>query len=417
MRIAIIQFPGSNCERETALAVKRAGMTPVSFMWNEAEDTLHHCDGFIIVGGFSYEDRSRSGIIAALDPVMNVIKQQSALGKPVLGICNGAQILVESGMISGNDSSNVSIALAENKRVQQDKVLGTGFYNAWVDIKYTPSCKDNAFNHHMSSHNQFTIPIASAEGRFMMSEATLKSLHDAGQIVFQYCDKDGMQNDEFPTNPNGSIDNIAAISNPAGNVLAIMPHPERTTDGDALFLSMKDYINNGIKAHEAVVTPTPQTQSLPTYRKDDGSYDMVVSTIITDNHAVTVENTLRKIGIAVSVTRQVLWSIGCDSKSKLHQIQASGVLHNEQKEFVDKTSSNQSRKSILVHAKNDWHGLDKLQQLNHHFKLKGIASIQHGILWHIQPDNADDEASIQKAMDSGIFFNPISHQGYDYEQL
>ena len=93
MHIAVVQFPGSNCERETKLAVKRAGMQPVEFLWNEPCEKLTACDGFIIVGGFSYEDCSRAGVIAALDPIMAVIKQQSELGKPVLGICNGAQIL------------------------------------------------------------------------------------------------------------------------------------------------------------------------------------------------------------------------------------------------------------------------------------------------------------------------------------
>src|SRR5476649_999628 len=99
MRIAIMQFPGSNCERETALAVERAGMQPKEFLWNSPPEKLADFNGFIIVGGFSYEDRSRAGIIAALDPIMQAIKQQSQLGKPVLGICNGAQILVEAGLV------------------------------------------------------------------------------------------------------------------------------------------------------------------------------------------------------------------------------------------------------------------------------------------------------------------------------
>src|SRR4051812_5292352 len=99
--IGVIQFPGSNCERETSLAVRRAQMEPVEFLWNEPIDKLIACDGYIIVGGFSYEDRSRSGAIAALDPIMQIIRQQSDNGKPVLGICNGAQILVETGLVPG----------------------------------------------------------------------------------------------------------------------------------------------------------------------------------------------------------------------------------------------------------------------------------------------------------------------------
>src|SRR5690349_16350553 len=99
IRIGLIQFPGSNCERETGLAVKRAGMLPVDFLWNEPVEKLRSFHGYIIVGGFSYEDRGGgAGSIAALDPVIGELKIQSAQGKPILGICNGAQILVESGM-------------------------------------------------------------------------------------------------------------------------------------------------------------------------------------------------------------------------------------------------------------------------------------------------------------------------------
>ena len=111
MKIAIVQFPGSNCERETMLAVQRAGMTPVEFLWNEPREKLREMAGFILIGGFSYEDRSRAGVIAALDPVMQEIKTQSALGKPILGICNGAQILVETGLVPGLEDNMLGMVL------------------------------------------------------------------------------------------------------------------------------------------------------------------------------------------------------------------------------------------------------------------------------------------------------------------
>ena len=145
MRIAIVQFPGSNCERETILAVKRAGMEPVEFLWNQSKKALADFDGYIIVGGFSYEDRSRSGIIAALDPIMQIIREQSKLGKPILGICNGAQILVETGLVPGLENDAIGMALTDNKRMQNGQVLGTGFYNAWVDMRLTDNYQYNAF--------------------------------------------------------------------------------------------------------------------------------------------------------------------------------------------------------------------------------------------------------------------------------
>ena len=100
-KIGIVQFPGSNTERETFMACRRAGMNPIELLWNSTNDLLKTMHGYIIVGGFSYEDRSRAGVIAALDPIMEQIKIESNKGKPVLGICNGAQILVESGLVPG----------------------------------------------------------------------------------------------------------------------------------------------------------------------------------------------------------------------------------------------------------------------------------------------------------------------------
>ena len=143
--VAIVQFPGSNTERETFMACERVGLNPVEFLWNENHDTLKCFAGFIIVGGFSYEDRSRSGVIASLDPIVDLIKIESEKGKPVLGICNGAQILVESGMVPGTSKYSLSSSLTNNKRVVGGKVLGTGYYNAWAYLSCTSKPSKSVF--------------------------------------------------------------------------------------------------------------------------------------------------------------------------------------------------------------------------------------------------------------------------------
>src|SRR5882724_9676494 len=173
MKIAIVQFPGSNCERETMLAVKRAGMEPVEFLWNEPREKLCDMDGYIIVGGFSYEDRSRAGIIAALDPVMQEIVLQSEKGKPVLGICNGAQVLVETGLVPGLEHNKVGMVLTENKRIANGKILGTGYYNAWINMLLSGNYQRNAFARHSTAKAILHVPVAQGEGRFVMTEALL----------------------------------------------------------------------------------------------------------------------------------------------------------------------------------------------------------------------------------------------------
>ena len=144
-KVAIIQFPGSNTERETFIACARNNINAVEFLWNDDHNKLDQFDGYIIVGGFSYEDRSRAGVIAAQDEIIKEIIIQSESGKPVLGICNGAQILVESGMVPGLRNYEIGAALTENKRVKSGKILGQGYYNVWTNLKMNVDPARSAF--------------------------------------------------------------------------------------------------------------------------------------------------------------------------------------------------------------------------------------------------------------------------------
>ena len=140
--IAIIQFPGSNTERETIMACDRVGMKSEEFLWNAPPSSLVKYSGYIIVGGFSYEDRSRAGIIAALDPIINQIKKESSKGKPVLGICNGAQILIESGLVPGCEDSNPCVSLTDNKRIKNNEIFNSSYFNFFI-IKKCKRTKKN----------------------------------------------------------------------------------------------------------------------------------------------------------------------------------------------------------------------------------------------------------------------------------
>ena len=160
--IGVIQFPGSNTERETGLAIKRGHMNPVEILWNSDTDSVANCDGYIITGGFSFEDRSRAGVIASLDPIMETIKKEAENGKPVFGICNGAQILVESGLIPGIKNNQTSIALTDNKRIQDGHVVGTGYYNTWANLKVSVPPESTAFTRHLDHEEIIHVPFAHA---------------------------------------------------------------------------------------------------------------------------------------------------------------------------------------------------------------------------------------------------------------
>lgn len=415
MRIAIVQFPGSNCERETMLAVKRAGMEPVEFLWNESREKLREMDGYIIVGGFSYEDRSRAGIIAALDPVMLEIKAQSEKGKPILGICNGAQILVETGLVPGLENNKIAMVLTENKRIADGKILGTGFYNAWVNMRLSDQYQRNAFTRHLTPKDILHIPVAHGEGRFVMSDALLQEVQAQGLNVFQYCDAKGNVIDSFPINPNGSTNNIAAISNKAGNVMAMMPHPERTQNGDAIFQSMRDYIAEGKTESAIPLYYYPRRNKTTIYQKPTTSHECIVELVITDNHALTVQNTLRHLGFPVTVKRQVHWEIHGSSPETVQKIKKSGVLYNERKEVELKPEEMKASATLLVRSKDDLIGQQRLQTLQDHFAIHDVKAIQHGVLWHFHCEDANMTDLLDKILNTNIISNPYAHDYYQYQ--
>ena len=219
--IAVVYFPGNNCEEESLRAVLAAGMNGKIVRWNERKG-IEKFDGYVIPGGWAYEDRIRAGVITAKDPIFQLIKKESEKGKLVLGICNGAQALVECGMIPGLQNK-IEMALAPNKNP-----FVSGYYCTWVYIKSSEDKGRCAFTRTTEKDEVIAVPIAHGEGRYTTKDKTLmKQLIANRQIIFQYSAKNGKVEDKFPINPNGAMLNIAAICNKKGNVMAIMPHPER----------------------------------------------------------------------------------------------------------------------------------------------------------------------------------------------
>ncbi|KTC91349.1 phosphoribosylformylglycinamidine synthase I [Fluoribacter dumoffii] len=421
IRIGLIQFPGSNCERETALAVKRVGMEPVAFLWNESLEKLRSLDGYILIGGFSYEDRSRAGIIAALDPVIQEIKAQSEQGKPVLGICNGAQILVESGLVPGFEHDEISLALTENKRITNGKIIGSGFYNTWVHMRLSENHQHNAFTRHLKSTDLVHLPIAHAQGRFLMDDSLLAKIEKQGLNLFQYCDDQGNIIDNFPINPNGSAGNIAAITNQAGNVMAMMPHPERTVNGDPIFASMRDYIKEHLYNRDDLrkrnASPDKLQQKPQNFSKTAGSHLCLVKLIITDNQALTVQKTLRRLGFPVRVHRFEHWEIICDTAEDVAHLKQTGLLYSDRKEREVSLSEINSKNALayLVRAKEDLKGQQTLQTLHTHYEVPAINKINHGVLWQFTSDETQVSQLIDQILLTHIIGNPYAHECYRYD--
>ncbi|PIE52736.1 phosphoribosylformylglycinamidine synthase I [Candidatus Fermentibacteria bacterium] len=218
---AVIRFPGSNCEFETAAALEDAGISSIIYNWNEtAALSGSKADAYVLPGGFSFQDRVRAGVIAARERIVDVVFEEAVHGKPVLGICNGAQILLESGLVPGWKPGAVQAALASNR------VPGrSGYLSRWVFLKKAGESASGCPWLSAMDDNPVPVPIAHAEGRFLFRKEVIDRASE--QIGLVYTTAEGEKVQEWPWNPNGSMLSAAGLMNAEGNVLAMMPHPER----------------------------------------------------------------------------------------------------------------------------------------------------------------------------------------------
>ena len=220
--IGVIQFPGVNCEYETVRAARFGGLDARIIRWNEPAERFRSFEGFILPGGFSYQDRIRAGAVAAKDAVLDIVADEASRGKVVLGICNGAQILVESGLVPGVEWENIEMALAPNAIEGR-----SGYFCHWTYLRVNKA-RECPFNISLQDGEVLPVPIAHAEGRFCTGDETVvDSVERNDQIVFQYCRADGSDANGFPYNPNGSLLDMAGVTSKNRNVMALMPHPER----------------------------------------------------------------------------------------------------------------------------------------------------------------------------------------------
>jgi phosphoribosylformylglycinamidine synthase len=224
MKFGVIIFPGSNCDHDAYWTVQQVARQPVTFLWHESHD-LENCDAVIVPGGFSYGDYLRTGAIAKFSPVMESVRRFAAGGGLVLGICNGFQILCESGLLPG--------ALMRN--------IGLKYVCKPVQVRVENA--ETPFTNACSKGEVLTIPIGHMDGNYFCDSSTLEQLLGDHRVVFRYCSPTG---EITPAaSPNGSLDNIAGICSLEGNVVGMMPHPERSAepelgciDGLRIFQSM-----------------------------------------------------------------------------------------------------------------------------------------------------------------------------------
>jgi len=229
MRASVIVFPGSNCDRDAAVALHAAmGKSPMMVWHGDSE--LPKSDLIVLPGGFSYGDYLRSGAMAAHSPVMREVVRRAKAGTPVLGICNGFQVLTEAGLLPGVLMRNASLRFI------------------CKDVRLKVERNDTLFTRRYAQGQVVRFPIAHKDGCYFADDATLARLEDEARVAFRYCDSSGAITQD--ANPNGSANNIAGIYNETSTVLGMMPHPERLadkalsgTDGAKMFSSLVETLH------------------------------------------------------------------------------------------------------------------------------------------------------------------------------
>jgi phosphoribosylformylglycinamidine synthase subunit PurQ / glutaminase len=228
MKFGVLVFPGSNCDHDTYHVIAELAHQPVTFLWHDSA-SLEGCDAIVVPGGFAYGDYLRTGAIARFSPVMQSVKKFAAEGGPVLGICNGFQILCESGLLPG--------ALLRN----------AGLKYICKQVHLRTETTNSPFTRTLTKGEVLKIPIGHMEGNYFCDPETLSTLRDDDRIVFRYATPEGTIT--AAANPNGSLDNIAGILNEGRNVLGMMPHPDRSSeallgsaDGWKIFASLLEIL-------------------------------------------------------------------------------------------------------------------------------------------------------------------------------
>jgi phosphoribosylformylglycinamidine synthase len=236
MKFAIVVFPGSNCDHDAYHAAKHVLGQEAEFVWHK-ESGLKGADVVVLPGGFSHGDYLRTGAIARFSPVMSAVAEFARQGGPVLGICNGFQILLESGLLPG--------AMLRNRDLK--------FHCEHVCIRVERT--DTPFTLRAAAGQVLRIPIAHGEGNYYADPDVLQQIESSGRVVFRYCDTRGDVTDSG--NPNGAVNNIAGICSEARNVVGLMPHPERACEpvlGSVDGLVIFESVVNALRAHGALHT-------------------------------------------------------------------------------------------------------------------------------------------------------------------
>ncbi|HVE43949.1 MAG TPA: phosphoribosylformylglycinamidine synthase subunit PurQ [Gammaproteobacteria bacterium] len=365
MRIALIQFPGSTHSEECVDAIKRAGLEPISYTWTQDTQPLHTFDGFLLSDGYSFGAYPRRGIRAALTPLMKQLKEQSDLGKPILGIGDGACILVEAGLVPGLEDNKPGVALITQRLADSCSIKNR--------LRLSNPYQRNAFTRYLSTDAVLSFSNAETIGQFVMTHVLSQEIKVQGLGIFTYYDE--------------KIGNIAALANKNGNVLAMFT-PLSPPDSDLIFRSIADYIQKGYRSNESIpLSYYPRPALLPLYRSADDIFPQLIPSPPSDPVLTAVGAILQDQGLVADVKRYTYE----ESRQPFPPSEATPLPP--------------SGLCLLVKPK------FSISQLS----ASDPCVIQEDVLWYFNSGCISMETLKSNLLSMNILFNPYTHDCYEYK--
>ncbi|MFA5995181.1 MAG: phosphoribosylformylglycinamidine synthase subunit PurQ [Patescibacteria group bacterium] len=408
-QIAIIHFPGTTGVAEIERAANSVGLATQRVLWHEV-NKLDNAAAIILPAGFSYGDRIRPGVIAARSLIMQKIKQLAQQGKPVLGIGNGCQILIEAGLLPGVTQQALAGATALNVRKQGQDVLGVGLYHEAVYIKMVTPAVRTVFTNGLTQNIVLAARVADGAGRFLFPETLLTELEHNHQIVFKYCVANGTITNEFPANPNGAIESIAGICNPAGNILGYIPEIEREETGTVLMAGLRKSLEQNFVPVAQSLHWQSGTALIKRYQAATTSLDIYVTAPQLVNQAAMAEQVLQQLGYNVTITCKGYWEIWHNANEATlptltTQLVKTNLLVNAtQEQYELKWQAAPDTVNVLVRDINDYTGKLVTQKLHLNNVLKGT-------IWelHIPASSITERMNIAaNILQTYLLYNPYS---------
>jgi phosphoribosylformylglycinamidine synthase len=415
-RVGVLPISHAEAVSEIMDAIAYTGMEPKALQWDEATVAeLSALDAYVIIGDDTVDSTACESLVAVLHPLVLELKQQTQQGKPLLGIAQGANLLINSGLVPGLESEKVGMAIVT---VCGDVEMRAGQSTESLIpacMRLTPQYQRNAFTRYLTPKDILTLSFSQQSRSFVVSKALYAELQEQGQLLFQYCDTNGNHHLDQPFSQSDSVldlvPQVAAVSNKAGNVLAVIPSVEMATSGEVIFSSMREYIENNLYRAVPPLHYYPRRSVLQRYQQPLGARVCLVELLSENEKLKQLQNVMQQHGIAAEVRCYLHWEMQGVSEAEWLKLLKSGLLGRPDKENVKEAlMADQNTGAILVRQKLEQYDHLKFGTLKPSVSLPDKTELRQGLVWEFEfQPSVDVTRMLEKIFILQVIAQPVVH--------